>query len=117
MDETILSAGIDVGTSTTQIIFSRMTIQNTGGFGSVPKIEIVDKEIIHESEIYFTPLLSENEIDGDKVSDIVMSEYKKANLTPDMLTTGAVIITGESSRKATPARLPKPFPKQQETLL
>ena len=51
MDETILSAGIDVGTSTTQIIFSRMTIQNTGGFGSVPKIEIVDKEIIHESEI------------------------------------------------------------------
>jgi ethanolamine utilisation protein eutA len=100
MDETILSAGIDVGTSTTQIIFSRMTIQNTGGFGSVPKIEIVDKEIIHESEIYFTPLLSENEIDGDKVSDIVMSEYKKANLTPDMLTTGAVIITGESSRKS-----------------
>ena len=83
MDETILSAGIDVGTSTTQIIFSRMTIQNTGGFGSVPKIEIVDKEIIYESEIYFTPLLSENEIDGDKVSDIVMSEYKKANLTPD----------------------------------
>ena len=100
MDETIRSAGIDVGTSTTQIIFSRMTIQNTGGFGSVPKIEIVDKEIIHESEIYFTPLLSENEIDGDKVSDIVMSEYKKANLTPDMLTTGAVIITGESSRKS-----------------
>lgn len=100
MDETILSAGIDVGTSTTQIIFSRMTIQNTGGFGSVPKIEIVDKEIIHESKIYFTPLLSENEIDGDKVSDIVMSEYKKANLTPDMLTTGAVIITGESSRKS-----------------
>ena len=100
MDETILSAGIDVGTSTTQIIFSRMTIQNTGGFGSVPKIEIVDKEIIYESEIYFTPLLSENEIDGDKVSDIVMSEYKKANLTPDMLTTGAVIITGESSRKS-----------------
>lgn len=100
MDETILSAGIDVGTSTTQIIFSRMTIQNTVGFGSVPKIEIVDKEIIHESEIYFTPLLSENEIDGDKVSDIVMSEYKKANLTPDMLTTGAVIITGESSRKS-----------------
>ena len=91
MDETILSAGIDVGTSTTQIIFSRMTIQNTGGFGSVPKIEIVDKEIIHESEIYFTPLLSENEIDGDKVSDIVMSEYKKANLTPDMLTTGAAV--------------------------
>lgn len=60
----------------------------------------MDKEIIYESEIYFTPLLSENEIDGDKVSDIVMSEYKKANLTPDMLTTGAVIITGESSRKS-----------------
>lgn len=43
MKDTIISVGIDVGTSTTQIIFSRLKIKNTGGFGSVPKFEIISK--------------------------------------------------------------------------
>ena len=78
MDETIISAGIDVGTSTTQVVFSRMAIKNTGGFGSVPKIEITDKKVVYESGVYFTPLISENEIDGEAVREIVKSEYEKS---------------------------------------
>ncbi|MGN0608991.1 MAG: ethanolamine ammonia-lyase reactivating factor EutA [Oscillospiraceae bacterium] len=99
MDETILSAGIDVGTSTTQVIFSRMTVKNTGGFGSVPKIEIVGKEVVYESGVHFTPLLSENEIDGVSVRNIIEKEYEKSGFRPEDITTGAVIITGETSRK------------------
>ena len=52
--EEILSAGIDIGTSTTQLVFSRMILQNTGGFGRIPQIKVVSKEVIYESEIYFT---------------------------------------------------------------
>lgn len=99
MEEKILSAGIDVGTSTTQVIFSRMTVRNTGGFGSVPKIEITDKEIVYESGIMFTPLLSENEIDGSGVKAIVSEEYRRSGISPEDISTGAVIITGETSRK------------------
>ena len=99
MEEKILSAGIDVGTSTTQVIFSRMTVRNTGGFGSVPKIEITDKEIIYESGIIFTPLLSENEIDSSGVKAIVSEEYRRSGISPEDISTGAVIITGETSRK------------------
>lgn len=62
--EEILSAGIDIGTSTTQLVFSRMILQNTGGFGRIPQIKVVSKEVIYESEIYFTPLSSREEIDG-----------------------------------------------------
>ena len=33
----ILSVGIDIGTSTTQLVFSRITMENAAGFFSVPR--------------------------------------------------------------------------------
>ena len=75
--EEILSAGIDIGTSTTQLVFSRMILQNTGGFGRIPQIKVVSKEVIYESEIYFTPLSSREEIDGERVHEIIKKEYEK----------------------------------------
>lgn len=92
--EEILSAGIDIGTSTTQLVFSRMILQNTGGFGRIPQIKVVSKEVIYESEIYFTPLSSREEIDGERVHEIIKKEYEKAGVCPADLATGAVIITG-----------------------
>lgn len=99
MKEYILSAGIDIGTTTTQLVFSRLEIMNTGGVSDIPKIEIVGKEIIYRSEIYFTPLLSEEEIDAEGVKELILGEYKKAGMKPEELITGAIIITGESARK------------------
>ncbi|WP_425449531.1 ethanolamine ammonia-lyase reactivating factor EutA [Dethiothermospora halolimnae] len=99
MKEDILSVGIDIGTSTTQLVFSEITIENTASMTSVPRIKIVDKEIIYRSDIYFTPLRSLTEIDGLKVREIIEEEYKKANVKADLVDTGAVIITGETARK------------------
>lgn len=98
-EEKILSAGIDIGTSTTQLIFSKMLVKNIAGFGRVPQSEIVSKEIIYRSNIYFTPLISPEIIDGEKVNKIIKKEYELAGIYPEDLTTGAVIITGETSRK------------------
>lgn len=98
-EEIIISAGIDIGTSTTQLIFSRLTIQNTAGFGKVPQTEITSKEIFYRSKIYFTPLLNRELMDGAKIKEILKTEYEKASLTPKDIQTGAIIITGESSRK------------------
>ena len=98
-EEMIMSAGIDIGTSTTQLIFSKMLIRNVSGFGKIPQAEIISKEIVYKSDIYVTPLLSEDAIDGEKVRHIIVSEYEKAGIRPEDLTTGAIIITGESSRK------------------
>jgi len=99
MNESILSAGIDIGTSTTQLIFSRLVIQNISGFGMIPKIEIIDKEIIYRSKIYFTPLISDHEINAAEVKEIILEEYRKAGMKPENISTGAIIITGETSRK------------------
>lgn len=99
MQEKILSVGIDIGTTTTQLVFSHITIENTASSFSVPRIKIVDKEIIYRSNIYFTPLLTQTKIDGNKVKEIIEIEYKKAKVTPKEVKTGAVIITGETARK------------------
>lgn len=95
----IVSVGIDVGTSTTQVVFSELTLRNVGGFGTIPRIEITDKSVIYESDIYFTPLLPDNEIDMQKVRDLVYLEYEKSGFRPEDIGTGAVIITGESLKK------------------
>lgn len=100
MRETFLSVGIDIGTSTTQLIFCRLVIENLASSYTVPRISIVDKEVIYRSEIYFTPLKSQTEIDAGKVREMIEGEYRRANITPDMLKTGAVIITGETARKS-----------------
>ena len=99
MNNEILSVGIDIGTSTTQVIFSRIAMENTAGFFSVPHVSIVDKEVIYKSDIYITPLINSYLIDGDKVRDIVQNEFQKAGFSPADTQTGAVIITGESARK------------------
>lgn len=99
MREELLSVGIDIGTSTTQLIFSKLIVENTASSFSVPRISIIDKEIVYKSEIYFTPLISNNEINGNEIKNIVDSEYKKANISKEDIHTGAVIITGETARK------------------
>ena len=99
MREEIISVGIDIGTSTTQLVFSKIIIENLASNFSIPRISIVDKKIIYRSEISFTPLKSQKEIDGEKVRKIVEREYHKAGIAPSEVKTGAVIITGETARK------------------
>ena len=99
MEEKVLSVGIDIGTSTTQLVFSKLYIKNEASVASVPKINIVGKEIIYRSDIYFTPLISNTEIDADNIKKIIENEYAKAGINYGEIQTGAVIITGETARK------------------
>lgn len=99
MKEELLSVGIDLGTSTTQLVFSRLIIENMAGAYAVPRMEITEKEIRYRSSIHFTPLLSQTVIDFPKVKEIVEAEYERAGIRKDEIHTGAVIITGETARK------------------
>ncbi len=99
MTETLKSVGIDIGTSTTQLVISELTLQNQSNPFSVPRVAITDKKIVYRSEIYFTPLLSDTVIDAKGVREIVTGEYQRAGIRRDEVQTGAVIITGETARK------------------
>jgi ethanolamine utilization protein EutA len=99
MNDVLLSVGIDLGTTTTQLVFSHLEIENEATVFSVPRIKIVDKKIIYRGDIYFTPLINRMTIDILKVRAIIEEEYKKAGFSPANVSIGAVIITGETARK------------------
>lgn len=95
----LLSVGLDLGTSTTQMVLSRLKLENQASPWAVPKVDITEKEVIYRSPVHFTPLLSDTRIDAAAVRALVETEYQKAGVSRDSLQTGAVIITGETARK------------------
>ena len=98
MDKQLLSVGLDVGTTTTQLVFSQLQVRNRGSAFTVPRMEITDRHILYKSPVHFTPLLSGDLIDGEKLRQLVEEEYQKAGIRRSEVDTGAVIITGETSR-------------------
>ena len=107
MSETLCSVGLDVGTTTTQLIVSELKAENKASAFSVPEMAITERKIRYESAVHFTPLLSGELVDGDKLRCLVKKEYENAGITPEMVDTGAVIITGETSRKENAAQVLK----------
>ncbi len=99
MAEKRLSVGIDVGTTSTQLVVSELTAENRAPGFAVPKMEITERKILYRSPVHFTPLVGENLVDGPKIREIVEQEYKNAGISRDQVDTGAVIVTGETSRR------------------
>lgn len=96
---TLVSVGIDIGTTTTQVVLSRLTLVNVMPGSQVPRIEIVNKSVIFLGEVHFTPLLDRSRVDGDALRRIVAREYQAAGINPADIDTGAIIITGEAAKK------------------
>lgn len=94
----MISVGIDVGTTTTQVVFSRLEIADVSQPGRVPRFSVTSKSAIYESPIYFTPLITPEEVDVQALEEIIQKEYRLAGIRPEDVETGAVIITGEIAR-------------------
>ena len=99
MAKQLLSVGLDVGTTSTQMILSRLTAENKASGFAVPKMEITDREILYRSPVHFTPLAAHNLVDAAALRTLIQKEYENAEITREQVDTGAVIITGETSRK------------------
>ena len=99
MSERLKSVGLDVGTTSTQMILSELTVENRASQFAVPEMEIGDRKILYRSPIYFTPLLDESHVDGARLRLMVEEEYRRSGISREDVDTGAIIITGETSRK------------------
>ena len=99
MGERLTSVGLDVGTTTTQLIVSELTVENRASGFAVPELAIAQRQIRYRGQVHFTPLLGEELVDGAALRELVAAEYEKAGLRRGQVDTGAVIITGETSRK------------------
>ncbi|MFD1261175.1 ethanolamine ammonia-lyase reactivating factor EutA [Entomomonas asaccharolytica] len=103
----IRSVGIDIGTTTTQVIFSRLELVNRAAVSQVPHYEFTKREILYESPVIFTPIDFEGRIREEELLSFILDQYRIAGVTPEEIQSGAIIITGETSkaRNARPAVL------------
>ena len=99
MADILRSVGLDVGTTSTQMVLSELWIENRAGSFAVPELEISDRKIRYRSPVHFTPLLGGELVDAEALRHIVDEEYEKAGISKENVDTGAIIITGETSRK------------------
>lgn len=99
MAEFLTSVGLDIGTTSTQMIVSRLTVENQASGFTVPEMVIGNREILYRSPVHFTPLLDEARMDAPALGTLIRQEYRAAGLLRENVNTGAVIITGETSRK------------------
>lgn len=51
-EQWMVTAGLDVGTSTTKFILSRLRISEQGNPFTVSRYEIVERKVVYESPIY-----------------------------------------------------------------
>ena len=97
---TLLSVGIDVGSSTSHLVFSRLSYQRERNFLNMTnRFHLTNREIIYEGRIIDTPLLDRFTIDIEKLISFFQSEYKRAGIKKEMVNSGAVIVTGETAKK------------------
>ena len=92
------SVGIDIGSSGTQVVFSKIHLQRVADQLSTRYV-VVSREPLYQSPISLTPYLSETQMDADGLAQIIEAAYADAGLHPDAVDAGAVILTGEALRR------------------
>jgi ethanolamine utilization protein EutA len=92
------SVGIDVGSSGTQVIFSRLNLRRLGEELS-SRYYVVSRETLYHSPVALTPYQNEERIDERRLGEIIDKAYDDAGVHPDDIDTGVVILTGEALRR------------------
>ena len=94
----LTSVGIDIGSSTSHIIFSELLLEKDP-YSRTEKFEIKERKIIHSGPIHLTPFRDERNIDFDTLKNLILADYEEAGFDIKDIDTGAVIITGETAKK------------------
>src|SRR5712692_11812521 len=94
----LTTVGIDVGSSTSHLMFSRLHLQRLGQYLS-SRYVVVKREMLHRSPILLTPYRADNTIDADALDAFLQTAYAEAGLTPADVDSGAIILTGEAIKR------------------
>jgi len=94
----LTTVGIDIGSSGTQVIFSRVHLRRLAE-DLTSRYYVVSRETLFQSQIALTPYQSEERIDDAALGAIIDDAYGAAALAPEQIDTGVVILTGEALRR------------------
>ena len=91
----LVSVGVDIGSSTSHLLFSRLTLERLDH-----RYVVAERAILHESEVLLTPYADDLAIDAAALGDFIARQYALAGLTPGAIDTGALILTGVAARRS-----------------
>jgi ethanolamine utilization protein EutA len=103
----LTSVGIDIGSSTSHLMFSELRIGYPSPYQRKP--QVLQREVIARSPVLLTPFASDWQIQPEPLTELINSTFKAAGLTREQIDTGAVIITGEAARRDNAAKIAELF--------
>ncbi|HEY7666254.1 MAG TPA: ethanolamine ammonia-lyase reactivating factor EutA [Xanthobacteraceae bacterium] len=103
----VVSVGVDIGSSTTHLVFSRIVLERLDS-----RYIVCARETFFESDILLTPYAAEEEIDADALGRFIERQYRAADVDPDEIDTGALILTGVAVRRRNARRIGELFARQ-----
>ncbi len=92
------TVGIDVGSSTSHLMFSRVHLRRRKNHLS-SRYVVIKREILWSSPVRFTPFLDDETIDAEDLGRFFAESYAAAGLKRSDVDTGAVILTGEAIKR------------------
>jgi ethanolamine utilization protein EutA len=92
----LTSVGVDIGTSTSHILLSRLTLERQGERLS-SRFVVTGREITYRSPVVFTPYVPSGQIDAAALGAFVAGAHAEAGVPREAVDAGAVITTGEAA--------------------
>ncbi len=99
----LISMGLDVGSSGTQVVFTRLEMRGPGEHRALRR-QAKSRETLYMSPIALTPF-DGDEINEEKLWRIIDRAFNEAHLTPDDVETGAIILTGAAAQRTNAQRI------------
>jgi ethanolamine utilization protein EutA len=110
------TVGIDIGSSTSHLLFARVTLQrHVHGLSS--RFTVTDREVVWRSPIMLTPFLQEGTIDAGQLGKFIRDAYRQAGYKREDIDSGAVILTGEAIKRRNARAIDELFAQEAGTFV
>jgi ethanolamine utilization protein EutA len=103
----VLSVGVDIGSSTSHLVFSRIVLERLDS-----RYVVTERESFYQSDILLTPYSAVDTIDADALGAFIARQYRDAKVDPEEIDTGALILTGVAVRRRNARAIGELFAKQ-----
>ena len=103
----LVSVGVDIGSSTSHLVFSRLVLERLDN-----RYVVSERELVHESEVLLTPYAGDATIDARALGAFIDRQYELAGVAPAAIDTGALILTGVAVRRSNARAIGELFASQ-----
>ena len=91
----LTSVGVDIGSSTSHLVFSRLVLERLDN-----RYIVAERKLLHQSEVLLTPYSGNTNIDAAALGGFFERQYALAKVDPAEIDTGALILTGVAVRRS-----------------